>query len=302
MLLAAALFLGSALPAAAYSAQEQQELQIGQQVYSQLDRQGKILRESPYYAVLNPLGRLISATADKKYFVPFHFILVHSSQPNAFAVPGGNVYVTDSMMTFVENKEELAGVLCHEVSHTIHHDVWDLYVKSQRVSLWQMLGQVLLGRNSGIASFAIDLLANVQVLRFSRDVEHNADVSGAYVCAGSGVTPWGMVWLMKRFLNQNKSNPPEFLSDHPTDSHRIADLEKLIAENPQTFATFNSLIANATPIQYAGLRNQHASAVGARPPPPKAEAPAATPTPAPLKPRAKPTCPPGWKFCPPNVP
>lgn len=161
-------------------------------------------------------------------------------------------------MTLVQNKEELAGVLCNEVSHTIHHDVYDLYVKSQRVSLWATLGQLLLGQNSRIVSFAIDLLANVQVLRFSRDVEHNADVSGAYVCAQSGFTPWGMVWMMKRFLETNKSNPPEFLSDHPTDSHRIADLEKLFADNPQTFARFNKLIANATPLQYEGLRAQSA--------------------------------------------
>jgi Zn-dependent protease with chaperone function len=49
---------------------------------------------------------------------------VHETQPNAFSEPGGNAYVTDSMMTFVKNKEELAGVLCHEVSHDIHHDVY----------------------------------------------------------------------------------------------------------------------------------------------------------------------------------
>lgn len=301
VLLAMALLCGSALPAAAYTAQEQQELQIGDQVYRQLDRQGKILRESPYYAILTPIGRRIATAADKKYFVPFRFILVHDKQPNAFSVPGGNVYVTDSMMTLVQNKEELAGVLCHETSHTIHHDVYDLYVKSQRVSLWATLGQLLLGQSSRIVSFAIDLLANVQMLRFSREVEHNADVSGAYVCSGSGITPWGMVWMMKRFLETSKSNPPEFLSDHPTDSHRIADLEKLFADNPQTFSRFNRTIANGTPLQHAGLRNQYAVAV-VLPSASPAPAPAPVKKSIPVRPRAKPTCPPGWKFCPRPVP
>lgn len=277
----------------AYTAQEQQELQLGQQVYSQLDRQGKILRQSPYYAVLNPLGTRIAASANKQYFTPFHFILVHDKQPNAFAVPGGNVYVTDSMMTFVQNKEELTGVLCHEVSHTIHHDVWDLYVKSQRVSIWSTLAQVLLGQNSQLVSFGINLLANVEVLRFSRDVEHNADMTGARICAQSGVSPWGMVWMMKRFLDKNRSNGPEFLSDHPTDSHRIADLEKLFADNPGTFARFNASLANATPMHESGLRNQYV-AQAALPSP----SPAAKSAPIPVRPRAKPTCPPGWKFCP----
>lgn len=287
VLVAIALLCGLPLPARALTAQEQQELQIGDQVYRQLDRQGKILHQSAYYATLAPLGRSIGAAAGARYFMPFRFILVHDKQPNAFAVPGGNVYVTDSMMTFVQNKEELAGVLCHEVSHTIHHDVYDLYVKSQRVSLWALGAQLLLGQRSQTVSTAINLLANVQVLRFSRDVEHNADQTGAYVCAQAGITPWGMVWMMKRFLQQNKSNPPEFLSDHPTDSHRIADLEKLIADNPQTFGRFVSNMANATPVHDSGLRPQYvASAV-----PP-------TPAPIPVKPRPKPSCPPGWKFCP----
>ncbi|HET9095062.1 MAG TPA: M48 family metalloprotease [Candidatus Baltobacteraceae bacterium] len=65
------------------------------------------------------------------------------------------------MMTFVQNKEELTGVLCHEVSHTIHHDVWDLYVKSQRVSIWSTVAQVLLRHKSRLVSFGINLLANV---------------------------------------------------------------------------------------------------------------------------------------------
>ena len=283
ILLAAALVCGFSLPAAAYTAAEQQELQIGEQVYRQLDRQGKILRESPYYDILTPIGRRIAGAADKKYFVPFRFVLVHDKQPNAFSVPGGGVYVTDSMMTMVQNKEELAGVLCHEVSHTIHHDVYDLYVKSQRVSLWALLGQLLLGQSSRTVSFAIDFLANQQMLRFTRDVETNADASGAYICAQSGITPWGMVWMMNRFLESSKSNPPEFLSDHPTDSHRIADLKKLFADNPQTFAGFNSDLAYATPLQAE-------SEPQPQPQPAK--------TSIPVRPRTKPTCPPGWKFCP----
>lgn len=278
----------------AYTSQEQQELQIGQQVYSQLDRQGKIIKDSPYYAVLDPLGRRIAATANRQYFTPFHFILVKDKNPNAFAVPGGNVYVTDTMMTFVQNKEELAGVLCHEVSHTVRHDVWDLYVKSQRVSLWSTLAQILLGQKSRIVSFGIDLLANVQVLRFSRDVERNADLTGAHVCAQSGVTPWGMVWMMKRFLDKNRSNGPEFLSDHPTDSHRIADLEKLFADNPGTFGQFNASLANATPMHESGLRSQYVAQAAPLPSP----SPRPIKTSTPPRPRATPTCPPGWKFCP----
>ncbi len=149
VVIAVALTLGCVAPAFA-SDQDQQEMQIGQQVYQQLEQKGEIIPRSPYYTTLNSIAAKIKPLADQKYFAPFHFILVHESQPNAFSVPGGNVYVTDSMMTFVKNKEELAGVLCHEVSHDIHHDVYNLYAKDQRLSLYATGLSLLFGggRNS----------------------------------------------------------------------------------------------------------------------------------------------------------
>ena len=68
------------------------------------------------------------------------------------AVPGGNVYVTLPLMTFVKNKEELAGVLCHETSHDIHHDVVHLAQKEQTTGLIATGLAILLGRNSGLGA------------------------------------------------------------------------------------------------------------------------------------------------------
>src|SRR5579864_3817992 len=103
---AAAIALAFAFtgPAAAYTQDQQTEMQIGQQVYQQLQQKGEIVSSSPYYATLDEIANKIKAVANPQYFVPFHFILVNESQPNAFAVPGGNVYVTTSMMKFVKNK------------------------------------------------------------------------------------------------------------------------------------------------------------------------------------------------------
>ena len=74
---------------------------------------------------------------------PFKFYLVHEQQPNAFATPGGNVYVTDSLMYFVKNTEQLAGTLCHEVSHTIHHDSMNLIEKERQVERREIGAAVL---------------------------------------------------------------------------------------------------------------------------------------------------------------
>lgn len=288
-------------PALAYTNQENQELQMGQQVYRQLQQKGEIISSSPYYTTLNSIAARIAPVADQKYFVPFKFILVHESQPNAFAVPGGNVYVTDSMMHFVQNKEELAGVLCHEVSHDIHHDVYNMYVKDQRLSLYATgLSLLLGGGRSQLANTLINFAANIQALHFSRDVEHNADYTGAYLCAQSGVDPYGMVWLMQHFESQPTATPPEFLSDHPSDSHRIQSLQSEFAADPSTFGKYNPNIAYATPVNSGGWHDQYR--VGYR-------AQAAHHAVAnvrsrsgirrltPVAARAKPSCPPNWKYC-----
>ena len=248
--LALVIALTAWAPAIAYTDEQQQELQIGQQVYQQLAKKGEILTNSPYYKVLNPIAARIKRVADPQYFVPFHFILVHEKDPNAFAVPGGGVYVTDSLMHFVHNKEELAGVLCHETSHDIHHDVMNLYAKDQRLSLYATGLAILFGGGgSQIANTLINLAANMESLHFSRAVEHNADYKGAYTCAQADLNPWGMVWLMQQFEAQPTSNPPEFLSDHPSDSHRVGALEDEFHADPATFGRFNPNIASATPLR-----------------------------------------------------
>lgn len=246
--------LGPALPAAAQSASDDRiEMQIGQREYGRLKAKGEIIPVSPYYAYLNPIARQIKRVADPQYFHPFTFILVHEAQPNAFAVPGGNVYVTDALMKFVKHREELAGVLCHETSHDIHHDVLHLYQKQQRTAAAFTIADILANiATGGHAAGTIDMLANVgfslQSLRFSRDVEAAADAKGAITCAQAGENPWGMVWLFQRFQTIDTNAPPEFISDHPSDQRRIAALEQEFRRNPALFGRYSSNIATATPL------------------------------------------------------
>lgn len=244
----ASLFLGAALgatgAAAAYTTQQQQELQIGQQEYQRLSAQGKIVSSSPYYAILNPIAKRIAHVTSSQYFMPFRFILVKDSSPNAFAVPGGNVYVTTAMMTFARNREELAGVLCHETSHDIHHDVVNLNPRYQTIGVVGGILGAILG-NSSTAQSLVGIAANADADQFSRKVESAADHLGAYTCARAGYNPWGMVWLMQAFAKSDTGGSMEFLSDHPRDDHRISDLESEFRSDPATFGRFSSSIASA---------------------------------------------------------
>jgi len=228
-------------------AQDQdEEVQMGQEVFNELKAKGEIIESSPLYDQLKPIVDPIAQAAQPRYNHPFKFYLVHETQPNAFATPGGNVYVVDSLMYFVKNKEQLAGTLCHEVSHTIHHDTMELMEKREKIKEREIGAAVLMGPTRAHL-LAIALLGKLHSLGYSRDVESRADLTGSDVCAQTGYNPWGLVWLFQEFKDANPNEIPQILSDHPDDQNRIDALERHFRQNPSVFGKFNLDPKSATP-------------------------------------------------------
>src|SRR5215467_6140068 len=216
-----------------------EELQMGQDVFDQLKAKGEIVESSPLYDQLRPIADSITRVAQSRYNHPFKFYLVHETQPNAFATPGGNVYVVDSLLYFVKNTEQLAGTLCHEVSHTIHRDGVALMEKERRIERREVAAAILLGPTRAHI-IAIALIGKLHSLGYSRDAESKADVTGADICAQAGFNPWGLVWLFQDFQNAEPGQVPQLLSDHPGNGARIQTLEKHFRDNPATFSKFDS--------------------------------------------------------------
>jgi predicted Zn-dependent protease len=229
---------GINFPLAAQSQDQDDEVQMGQEVFNELKAKGEIIESSPLYDLLNPIAEAITRSAQPRYNHPFKFYLVHESQPNAFATPGGNVYVVDSLLYFVKNTEELAGTLCHEVSHTIHRDTVTLMQKQQGLKRREVGAAILLGPTRAHL-LAILLLGKLHSLSYSRDVESRADITGSDVCAATGYNPWGLVWLFQDFANAKGDQVPQLLSDHPNDRSRVDSLEQHFRKNPSVFARFN---------------------------------------------------------------
>jgi predicted Zn-dependent protease len=231
-------------------AQEQnqdEEVQMGQEVFNELKAKGEIIETSPLYDQLKPIADAITKAAQPRYNHPFKFYLVHETQPNAFATPGGNVYVVDSLLYFVKNKEQLAGTLCHEVSHTIHHDTVTLMEKEQKIREREVAAAVIMGPTRAHI-LAILLIGKLHSLGYSRDVESRADLTGSDICAQTGYNPWGLVWLFQDFKNANPDEIPQLLSDHPDDQNRVDALEQHFRQNPAVFAKFDPNPKSATPI------------------------------------------------------
>ena len=184
-----------------------QETELGQEVYNELRDKGEIVESSPLYATLKPIANSISRVAQSRYPHPFKFYLVHERQPNAFATPGGNVYVVEPLLYFVKNTEQLAGTLCHEVSHTIHRDSISLMEKRNAIKRHEIEAAILLGPTRAHI-LAIALLGDLHSLGYSREAELNADITGSDICAEAGYNPWGLVWLFDEFQHADTRQIP----------------------------------------------------------------------------------------------
>ena len=206
------------------------ETQVGQREYAQYQQRGEIVpQQSPLYGVLDPIGNAIAAIADKEYYVPFHFILINERVPNAMSMPDGSVYVTTAMLSFLKNRDQLAGVLCHEINHDIHHDMYRAYQISPNAA---------------------------PPADFTRAAESNADRAGAYTCAQAGFNPWGMVWNFREHEGMAGPQTGNAGGDHPSDAQRLADLVTLLQGDPATFGKFRDDVAASTALAVPAQMSQ----------------------------------------------
>jgi predicted Zn-dependent protease len=226
-------------------ADDTDEAQLGAQLFNELKSRGEIVQSSPLYDTLAPIAAGITKVVRRQYAYPIHFYIVHEVQPNAFAAPGGNVYVVDSLFYFVKNTEELAGTLCHETSHLLHHDSLKLMKRNETIRRRAVGATILLGPTIGTA-LAVGAIARLDTNHYSRDAEEAADLTGSDTCAAAGYNPWGLVWLFQDFSNADIESPPEILSDHPNNAHRVARLEAHFKRNHATFTQFDADKNSAT--------------------------------------------------------
>ena len=240
-----AFALGAALPAAQPA--KDVETEVGDQAYKELASKAEIIVKSPLYGPLHAVTGPIATVAGRKYNHPFKFILVHEAQPNAFSVPGGNVFVVDSLMTFAKNREELTGVLCHEVAHTLHHHSM-MKIEEEKRLLVAGAGAVLVLGPTVAHALAIKMLADLRSNGYSRALETQADITGSDVCAAAGYNPWGLVWLFEDFKNANPNDVPQLLSDHPSFGARIQALQAHFKQNPGVFSKFSPDRRTARPL------------------------------------------------------
>ncbi len=221
---------------------QQQEIQAGNKVVAEVYRQTPVLPDSdPVARYIQQLGARLVAIAPLTPGLaqqwPFRFHVVASEDINAFALPGGTMFVNLGAIQAAETESQLVGVMGHEMSHVIlRHSSCNVSSRRKR-SIWYSLGAIstsiaLGGVGGATAAEGIGAAANLDFLRMSRTDEQQADLLGVRIAHDAGYDPRGLPQFFEIIQAKYGSGSAQFLSDHPSPGNRTEHVNKEIALLP----------------------------------------------------------------------
>lgn len=201
----------------------EEEWQLGQQLAQEIARQVKLSNDPALNAYVRQMGERIVARTNMAN-LPWNFYVVDDPSINAFAVPGGHVYVHTGLIANADNASELAGVMAHEISHVLaRHSTEQI---SRQYGL-QILASLVLGQNPGqLAQIAASIAGTGALARFSREAEREADELGIRAMHAAGYNPQGMATMFEELLEHRQGSPgrvEQFFSTHPLTEERIRE-------------------------------------------------------------------------------
>ncbi|HYL91568.1 MAG TPA: M48 family metalloprotease [Alphaproteobacteria bacterium] len=199
-----------------------QEVQAGQQANGEISKKLPVLPESdPITRYVQRLGSELAAHAPGDKW-PFTFHVVNQKEINAFALPGGPVYVNLGTIQAVDNEAQLAGVMAHEISHVVQRHSTRAATKQMQAQLPLSILGGLLGGSMGAqaAKLGISFTVGSYFLKNSRSAEQEADLVGTDIMYDTGFSPHQMAVFFEKLENQPGGRAPQFLSDHPNPGNR----------------------------------------------------------------------------------
>jgi predicted Zn-dependent protease len=214
----------------------QQEQQIGAQYSQQINRQLPLLNDQATLSFVNQIGSRLAAIADPRG-IRYQFYVVNSDVVNAFALPGGYVYVNRGIIEHADNLSELAGVLAHEIGHVAERHSIEQLQRAQNANLGlNVLYGVLLGRApSGVEQAGIQVGGSAVFAGYGRDAEREADAVGVGYMVRAGYNPNGMATFFEELLQLQQRQPSrveQWFSTHPTTQERVNNTRAIIARTP----------------------------------------------------------------------
>jgi len=217
----------------------EQEIALGEEAAPQFEQEfdGRVANDQ-LQAYVQAVGRKVSDACERP--MPYEFTLVRSDVPNAFALPGGKIFLTAGLMQRMTNERQLAAVLAHETGHvSALHNVAGMQRQMGAAVLVEIAGQIAGKEKADAAKAATQVVTSVATLKYSRDDEYQADDLGIRYMAKAGYNPYGMVELLTVLYKLAESEPgslEELFQTHPLSSKRIQRAEDKVKDDYERFS------------------------------------------------------------------
>jgi hypothetical protein len=204
-----------------------QDVQIGQEAAAEVRKQLPLLKDDRVDDWVNRVGRSLVAAIPAEFAhseFRYTFEVVNQKEINAFALPGGPMFLNRGMIEAGMTEAEVAGVMAHEISHVALRHGTAQATKGEKFQLGALLGQVagavVGGTLGGVIAQGSQLGLGTYFLKFGRAAETQADILGAQILARAGYDPRQMANMFKTIEAQGGSRGPEFMSSHPNPGNR----------------------------------------------------------------------------------
>src|SRR3954471_17823335 len=226
--------LALAVPLRGGSVSTQQEIEMGGQYAAQINQQLPIINDPEANRYINLLGDSIARLTSRTDIPDWKFFIVDSKEVNAFAVPGGYIYVNRGLIERTQRMDQLAGVLGHEIGHVVKRHSIKQMQQAQGANLGVTLACVLTRVcESQAGQAAIQVGGTALFAKFSRQDETEADEEGVKNVIRAGISPQGIPEMFQILINERQANPSSvesWFATHPLEEDRIAATRAKIAE------------------------------------------------------------------------
>jgi predicted Zn-dependent protease len=221
---------------AACAVSQQREVEMGAGYAAQIEKELPLVRDPEIVRYINVLGDSLAGVTDDRSLT-WHFYVVDAKEINAFALPGGYIFINRGLVEKAADMAQVAGVLGHEIGHvTKRHSIKQMQ-KAQGANIGMTVTCILTNVcTNAAAGDLIQLAAGGVFAKFSRDDESEADAEGVKTVIRAGIDPAGIPQMFRILLDERKARPAgvdAFFLSHPLEENRIATTQALIAQQPR---------------------------------------------------------------------
>jgi len=209
-----------------------QEVALGKETAKQVEKEFGVYRDPELHKYINEVGQKLADVSERKE-ITYYFTVLDTPMVNAFAAPGGFIFVTRGILKELDDEAELAGVMAHEIGHVVYRHGAKQFEKVFGYQAILLIGEILTKRDLSQLSQYTDFFVSLMLLGYSRKNEFEADISGVRYPLAAGYDPKGMVDFFEKLKTMEKKPPSKFetlFRSHPPTGDRIERVQAYIKQ------------------------------------------------------------------------